>query len=123
MKKTALLLIVAFLFMASPVMAEKQVEPITTKYLYGVCMIGAFQDNNYCKTFILGAVNAHIILTSFYNFPSQYCLPVANVEKRMVGIFMKYAEENPVYFEKPAILTLFHAFQKAFPCPEPTPGK
>ncbi|KPJ98538.1 MAG: hypothetical protein AMJ60_07865 [Desulfobacterales bacterium SG8_35] len=127
MKKTALIIIGLSLLAASPVMAEKQVEPVTTRYLYNACMDAAYQDDNlytrtYCLAFIQGAVNAHIHLTSSYNLPSQYCLPMANVEKKMAGIFIKYVEDNPHFFKKPAIQTLYYALHDAFPCPESQPA-
>ena len=67
-------------------MAEKEVEPITTRYLNNACMDAAYQDDSLHEdvflAFIQGAVNAHIHLTSSYNLPSQYCLPMENVEKK-----------------------------------------
>ena len=122
MKKTALLSVALFLAAAAQVMAEDQAELVTTRYLYRACMDAVYQDDSlytgtYCRAFIQGAVNAHRHLTSFYNFPPQYCLPAANIEKKMAGIFIKCAEENPVLFKKPAISTLYYALREAFPCP------
>ncbi|KPK34285.1 MAG: hypothetical protein AMK70_07875 [Nitrospira bacterium SG8_35_1] len=107
---------------------QMQVEPVTTQYLYNACMDAANQDDRqytrtYCLAFIQGAVNAHIHLTSSYNFPSQYCLPIANVEKKMAGIFIKYVEDNPHIFKKPVIQTLYYALHDAFPCPESQSAK
>jgi len=123
MKKLTLLLVVLSLLVASPVMAQKQVEPVTTQYLYNSCMDVAYKDDTlttstYCRAFIQGAVNADKHLTSYYNFPKRYCLPAANVEKEIAGIFIKVAEENPIFFKKPAISTLYYALQNAFPCTE-----
>ena len=128
MKKLALLLVVASLFVASPVMAEEQVESATTRHLYNACMDVVYDDDTlttstFCRAFIQGAVNSHKHLTSYYNFPKQYCLPVANVEKEIAGIFIKVVQENPIFFKKPAISALYYALQNAFPCPQSTPQK
>jgi hypothetical protein len=57
MKKLTLLLVAVSLFVASPVMAEEQVEPETTFFLLGTCMDVVHQDETlttsvYCKAFI-----------------------------------------------------------------------
>ena len=128
MKKLTLLLVAFSLFAASPVMAEEQIELATTYYLYGTCMDVAYQDDtlttsSYCRAFIQGAVNAHKYLTSYYNFPNKYCLPVAISEKKIIGIFIKFFEENPNFIEKPAISTLYYALNEAFPCPGSQPSE
>ena len=128
MKKLALLLVVASLFVASPVMAEEQVESVTTRHLYNACMDTVYDDDTlttstYCRAFIQGAVNAHTHLTSYYSFPKQFCLPEANVDKKIAGIFIKTVDENRIFFEKPAISALYYALRDAFPCTESTPKK
>ena len=125
MKQFTLLLVVLSLFAASPVMAAEQFELETTRYLYDTCKNAGIRGANtynaiYCRTFINGAMNAHVHLTSTYNFPRQYCLPLTNVEAKIAGIFMKYVEEHPQYLNKPAIINLYYALHGAFPCPEPT---
>ena len=128
MKKLTLLLIAVSLFVASPVMAEEQVEPGTTYYLYGACMDVVHQDDTlttsaYCRAFIQGAVNTHKYYTSYYNFPSQYCMPMTISGRNIIGIFIKFVGKNPNFMEKPAISSLHHALQEAFPCTEPQPSQ
>ena len=122
MKNSALLLVIVSLFVASSVMAEEQNELATTYYLYGTCMDVAYQDDTlttsaYCKAFIQGAVNAHKHFTSYNKFPSQHCLTATISEKKLIGIFIKFVEENPNFTEKPAISTLYYALKEAFPYP------
>jgi len=128
MKKFTLLLVVLSLFVASPVMAQKQVELETTKYLYDTCKNAGVKGANaynaiFCRTFINGAMNAHVHLTSTYQLPRQYCLPMADVESKIAGIFTKYVEEHPQYLNKPAIFNLYYALHGAFPCLETEPSK
>ena len=124
MKKLTLLLVAVSLFVASPVMAEEQVEPETTFFLLGTCMDIVHQDETlttsvYCTAFIQGAINTHKYYTSYYNFPSQYCLPMAISERDIIGIFVKFVREHPDFIEKPAITTLHHSLKNTFPCTEP----
>ena len=124
MKKLTLLLVAVSLFVASPVMAEEQVEPETTFFLLGTCMDVVHQDDTltssvYCTAFIQGAINTHKYYTSYYNFPSQYCLPMAISERDIIGIFVKFVREHPDFIEKPAITTLHHSLKNTFPCTEP----
>lgn len=128
MKKSALLIVILSLFVASPVMAEEQIELATTSYLYSTCLDVVYKDETlatsaYCKAFIQGAVNAHTHLTSYHKFPRQYCLPSAISEKEIIRIFMKLVEENPNVIEKPAISTLYSGLNEAFPCAESPPSK
>ena len=128
MKKLTLLLVAVSLFVASPVMAEEQVEPETTFYLLGTCMDIVHQDETlttsvYCTAFIQGAINTHKYYTSYYNFPSQYCLPMAISERNIIGIFIKFVGAHPNFIEKPAITTLHHALKYTFPCNEPESPK
>ena len=128
MKKPTLLLVAISMFMAAPVMAKEQIELATTYYLYGTCMDAVHQDDTltttvYCKAFIQGAVNTHKYFTSYYNFPSQYCLPMTISERKIVGIFIKFVGEHPNFIEKPAISTLNYALKEAFPCTESQPSK
>lgn len=128
MKKLNLLLVAVSFFIASPVIAEEQVEPGTTYYLYGTCMDVVHQDDTltssvYCRAFIEGAVKTHKYYTSYYNFPSQYCLPMGISERNIIRIFIKFVGENPNFFKKPAITTLHHALKNAFPCTESQPLK
>lgn len=121
MKILTLLLVAVSLFAVSPVVAEEQVKSGTTHYLYGTCMDVVHQDDTLvtsanCKAFIQGAISAHKYYTSFYNFPSQYCLPGAISERKLIGVFIEFVEGNPNFIEKPAITTLHHALKNAFPC-------
>ena len=100
MKELTLLLVAVSLFVASPVMAEEQVEPETTFFLLGTCMDVVHQDETlttsaYCTAFIQGAINTHEYYTSYYNFPSQYCLPMAISERNIIGIFIKFVGAHP----------------------------
>ena len=122
MKIFILQLVVAYLLVAIPVMAEGQVELVSTQYLYTACMDAAYQDDTlytrtFCRSFIQGAINAHVHLTSSYDVPGQFCLPAANVDNELAGIFIRYTQQNPIFFKKPAILTLFYALNSAFLCP------
>ena len=128
MKKIVFLTMALFLFAASPLSAEEQVELTTTYYLYGACMDVAYQDDTltttaFCKAFIQGAVNSHKYLTSYYNLTGQYCFPGPISTKSIIGIFIKFVEDNPSFIEKPAISTLYYALNAAFPCPESQPAK
>jgi hypothetical protein len=121
MKKLTLLLVAVSLFVVSPLMAEEQVERISTQYLYSTCMDVAYEDDTlttsvYCKAFIQGALNAHDHFTSFHDFPSQCCLPKVISVKQIVGIFMKYINEHPNFLERPAMTTFDNALTEAFPC-------
>ena len=125
MTRFTLLLVVLSLFVASPVTAQRQIELRSTKHLYDICKNsgnnGSFRYNTIsCRSFIEGALNAHVHLTSSYMLPKQYCLPMTNVENKIAGIFIKYVEEHPQYLNKPAIFNLYYALHGAFPCPEPT---
>ena len=132
MKKLALLMVVASLFMVSPVSeatdkgAQEQIELRTTQYLYGTCKNAGTKDTDayskiYCRTFIEGALNAHVHFASSHQFHRDYCLPLTTVENKISAIFIKYVEEHPQYYNKPAIFNLFYALNEAFPCPESQP--
>jgi len=128
MKKLTLLLVAFSLFRASPVIAEEQIEPVTTEYLYGTCKEigtknGAIYEKTYCRAFIQGALNAHVHLTTSYNLPRQFCFPIANVENKLAEFFLKFVQENPKFIKKTAIHTLYYALHGAFPCPETQPSK
>ena len=125
MKKLTLLLLVVFLFVASPVMGEEQFKPVSTHDLIGACLDAVYPDDTlttktFCLAFIQGAVSAHMLLTSSYNYPLKFCLPESIGVQKMVGIFLKYTREQPYFFEKPAILTLYYALNDAYPCSEPS---
>ena len=66
-----------------------------------------------------------MILASTYQFHRDYCLPWLNVENKIAEVFINYVEENPQYYNKPAIFNLFYALSDAYPCPAPktNPGK
>jgi len=128
MKKLTLLLVAVSLFVVFPVMAEEQIEPGTTYYLYGTCMDVVHQDDTlitsvYCRAFIKGVVTTHKYYTSYYNLPSQYCLPRTISERNIIGVFIKFVGEHPNFIEKPAITTLHHALKEAFPCTESQPSQ
>ena len=123
-KKLTLLFVAVSLFVASPVMAEEQVGPETTYYLFGACIDAVYIDDTlttsaYCRAFIKGAVNTHKYYTSNYNFPKQYCLPKALSEREIVVIFIKFVQVHPEFMEKPALATLNYALKNAFTCTEP----
>ena len=126
MSRTCLLVVVLSLYFVAPCLAENHAEQVTTRFLYTACMDAAFQDDAYytgtfCRAYIQGAMNAHQHLTSYFNYSRQYCFSGANVDKNIVGIFIKYAQENPIFLEKSAILTLYHALKKSFPCQQNQP--
>ena len=128
MKTLTLVLVTVSLFLVSPVTAEEEIEPISTEYLYGTCRAIGYENNTlyartYCRAFFQGFVNANKHLTSSYNFPSQYCLPASNVEKKIAEIFIKFVQENPQFLKKTAIYTLYYALHGAFPCTEPESSK
>ena len=136
MKKLAYLLVIASLFVVSPVseatdkIAQEQIELRSTRFLYDICKNAGTKDADaysqiYCRTFIEGALNAQVHFASSYQFHRDYCLPWTQVENKIAEIFIKYVEEHPQYYNKPAIFNLFYALNDAFPCPEPktTPGK
>lgn len=109
-------------------MAEGPIELATTSYLYGACMDFVYQDDtlttsSYCKAFIQGAVNAHKHLTSYHNIPSHFCLPEAVSDKQVVGILLKFIEENHNFIEKPAISTLYFVLEDNFPCIKTRPNQ
>ena len=133
MKKLAFLLVIASLFVVSPIaeatdeMAQKQIEPRTTEFLYNTCRNALTKDPDafseiYCRTFIEGALNAHVHFASTYQFHRDYCLPWLNVEDKIAEVFIKYVKEHPQYYNKPAIYNLFYALSDAYPCPEPKPN-
>ena len=116
------------IFVASSVMSEEWVESGSTYYLYGTCMDAVHQDATittsvFCKAFIRGSVITHNYYTSYYNFPRQYCLPSGISEKKILGIFIKFVEENYNFIDKPAITTLHHALKQSFPCAESQASK
>ena len=122
MKKSALLIVAMFVFVASTVVAEEQIEDASTNYLYGNCMDFVYQDETlttsaYCKAFIQGAINAHKHLSTHHQIPKHFCLPKTITEKKIINILIKFIDENPNFIEKPAIATLYYVLDETFPCP------
>ena len=123
MKKIAFLFVAISLAVASPALGEEQLEPVTTYDLIGSCMDTVYQDETlttktFCSAFIRGAVDAHKFLSSSFNCPLNFCLPAEVNDKQMIGVLISYVREHPELSEKSAILTLYYAFNDAFPCPE-----
>jgi len=122
MMKISLLIISLFLFTASPVLAEEQIDLAKASDLYATCMDGVYQSDilptsAYCKAFIQGVVEEYKHITSDHNVPKQYCLPSAISVKELVGIYIKSIDDNPMFLDKSAVFTLNYALSDSFPCP------
>ena len=120
MKKLVLLLVVASLFLASPVLASPGV------------VVQAFQSGNslseyctnsselYCLGFVAAIVDAHSTLVGSDLMNPLFCTPKEVTEVtvgQMQKIVVKYLKDHPETLHLTASSLVFKALTEAFPCP------
>jgi len=132
MKKLVLFLVVASLFMASPVLAY---DGRTLKHYCEVAILSekaAFssahllEDFNRCVSSVNTVFNTISNLERFVNLkqPNAFsCVPdkIELIEK--VKLVYTYIEEHPDKINRDSIILIMEAFAEAFPCPETQPPK
>jgi len=121
--KLVLIVVLTFVFVCSPVLAETNFDFESSKYLYSTCEDippkGANPYNViFCRAFIEGTLNALMHFTNLHQIPKQYCLPLGVKEIQIAEVFVNYINENPLELKKAAIINLHQALNNAFPCPE-----
>jgi len=128
MKKLVLLIFVASLFVASPVLSSHSWE--TSSYYLKNCKeeIRVLNDNpsnkasfDICLAFIEGADRMHTGLTAVNRDNKLYCTQQSSDFMKDIktyrSIWVKYLENNPQELPLNPVVTFISAMQEPFPCP------
>jgi hypothetical protein len=133
MKKLALLMAVASLFLVSPAVA-KDVNVDDGNNLLKNCSsliarIDAQQatSSNFalgqCLGFVTGADGLHTDLINFGLMSASYCKPESVTRAQLIRLVVKFLKENPGYLNMSGSSLVLMALKEAFPCPKPQPSK
>jgi hypothetical protein len=119
MKKLALLLVIASIFGASPLMAEGF---INGNELLDHCVQAqdkeklSSHDTGHCFGFISGVTDLYDILISEMIVKPAYCPPPNVSLIQMVNIVVKYLEAHPENLHYSGSSLAIRAYVEAFPC-------
>jgi hypothetical protein len=124
MKKLALLLVVASLLVASPVMAGPFMNGNDLQKYCSIMdqpsdshsMIDA-QHMGICFGFIEAFNDFHSSLLTLDDFVPLFCIPEKATVSQLIQVVSKYLKENPEKLHLDASYLIIHALREAFPCP------
>jgi len=129
MKKIALLLVVASLFIASPVMANDG-NDLLNKCGEVIKLINkedassvSFTKAEHCYGLLIGTVETHELLSKHNNSENFFCLSSGVTNNQAIMVIVKYLKEHPEILHRSASTLILLALQKKFPCPEHQPSK
>ena len=127
MKKLALLLVVALLFVASPVMAKEDYFYLGNQLLEECNhVINALDNENtnidqiaaaLCLGYVQGVHDLYAALKNGEFIVSQYCKPQNAPVSQMLRVIMKYLKDHPENLNYSASSLIIKALGEAFPCP------
>jgi len=122
LKKLVLLLVVASLFIASPVMASdgnrllnncgEVIKLINKEDASSVSSTKA----EHCYGLLFGTVGTHDLLSKRNNSEFFFCLPSGVTTNQAIMVIVKYLKEHPEKLHNSASTLILLALQKNFPC-------
>jgi len=128
MKKLTLLSFFAFLFIASPVIADDiyvygdeifNACNEAVKYLNNTGEPDAFQSG-ICWGYLAGANDMHELMDHGEDAP-HHCKPENKDISELARAVVKYLKNNPGKTQTPAPMLIFDAFHEVFPCGKDLP--
>ena len=130
MKKLAMSLVVALLFMVFPAFAAAG-HYSDGKVLHESCSeaIKLFDSNGKADPFLAGSCLGYLrAANDMYeimvnNDNRTICIPTGLDVKHLIMVVVKYLNEHPEKLQNVASSSVYEAFQEYFPCIKPQPEK